>query len=80
MLVNLSVSTMIPRVVEEQNDLGFKCHPVMLPDLGIFFERIFIEKVFMVLLSSLDLSKSLITSYQNLPLLYFTGLDGICGV
>ena len=38
----------------------------MLPDLGIF-ERIFIEKVFMVLLSSIDLSMSLIISYQSLP-------------
>ena len=36
--------------------------------------------MFMVLLSSTDLSKSLITSYQNLPLLYLTGFDGICGV
>ena len=34
----------------------------------------------MVFLSSMDLSKSLITSYQNLPLLYLTGFDGICGV
>ena len=39
----------------------------MLPNLGIF-ERIFIEKVFMVLLSSIDLSMSLIISYQNLSL------------
>ena len=42
-LVNFNVSTMISRVVEERNDLGFECHPVMLPDLGIF-ERIFAEK------------------------------------
>ena len=34
----------------------------------------------MVLLSSIDLSKSLIASYQNLPLFYLTGFDGICGV
>ena len=34
----------------------------------------------MVLLSSMDLSKSLIASYQNLPLFYLTGFDGICGV
>ena len=43
LLVNLNVSAMMSWVVEERNDLGFKCHPVMLPDLGIF-ERIFIEK------------------------------------
>ena len=41
--MNLNVSTMISLVVEERNDLGFKCHPIMLPDLGIF-ERIFTEK------------------------------------
>ena len=43
LLVNLNVSTMMSWVVEERNNLGFKCHPIMLPDLGIF-ERIFIEK------------------------------------
>ena len=43
LFVNLNVSTMISWVVEEWNDLGFKCHPIMLPDLGIF-ERIFTEK------------------------------------
>ena len=36
--------------------------------------------MFMVLLSSMGLSKSLIASYQNLPLFYLTGFDGICGV
>ena len=36
--------------------------------------------MFMVLLSSIDLSKSLIASYQNLPLFYLTGFDGICEV
>ena len=38
------------------------------------------RKVFMVSLSSIDLSMSLITFYQNLPLLCLTGLDGIYGV
>ena len=77
--MNLNVSTMISRVVKERNDLGFKCHPVMLPDLGILKE-FSQKKVFMVLLSSMDLSKSLITSYHSLPLLYLTGFDGKCGV
>ena len=36
LLVNLNVSIMISWVVEEQNDLGFMCHPVMLPDFGDF--------------------------------------------
>ena len=79
LLVNLNVSIMISWVVEERNDLGFKCYPVMLPDLGIF-ERIFPEKLFMVLLSSMGLSESLIASYQHLSLFYLTGSDGICGV
>ena len=77
--MNLNVSTSISRVVEERNDLSFKCYPVMLPDLGIF-ERIFPEKLFMVLLSSMGLSESLIASYQHLSLFYLTGSDGICGV
>ena len=51
----------------------------MLPDLGIF-ERIFLEKLFMVLLSSMGLSESLIASYQHLSLFYLTDSDGICGV
>ena len=51
----------------------------MLPDLGIF-ERIFSEKLFMVLLSSMGLSESLIASYQYLSLFCLTGSDGICGV
>ena len=51
----------------------------MLPDLGIF-ERIFPEKLFMVLLSSMGLSKSLIASYQYLSLFYLTGSGGICEV
>ena len=54
--MNLNVSTMMSRIVEERNDLGFKYHPVMLSDLGIF-ERIITEKVFMVLLSFIGLSK-----------------------
>ena len=37
--MNLSVSTMMPIVVEERNDLGFKCHPIMLPTLGIFLKN-----------------------------------------
>ena len=72
--MNLNVSTMISRVVEERNDLGFKCYPVMLPDLGIF-ERIFPEKLFMVLLSSMGLSESLIASYQHLSLFYLTDVS-----
>ena len=51
----------------------------MLPDLGIF-EIIFLEKLFMVLLSSMGLSESLIASYQHLSLFYLTSSDGICGV
>ena len=51
----------------------------MLPDLGIF-ERISPEKLFKVLLSSMDLSESLIASYQHLYLFYLTSSDGICGV
>jgi len=46
----------------------------MLPDLGIF-ERIFPEKLFMVLLSSMGLSESLIASYQHLSLFYLTGVS-----
>ena len=34
----------------------------------------------MVSLSSIDLSKSLIASYQNLFLFYYTSFDGIRGV
>ena len=64
--MNLNVSTMISRVVEERNDLGFKCHPVLLPDLGILKE-FSQKKMSMVLLSSIGLSKSLIASYP-----YFT--------
>ena len=50
----------------------------MLPDLGIL-KNIFI-KLFMVLLSSMGLSESLVASYQYLSLFYLTGSDGICGV
>ena len=34
--MNLSVSAMMFVTVEERNDLGLKCHPAMLPNLGIF--------------------------------------------
>ena len=44
LLVNLNMSIMISYVVEEQNDLGFKCHPVMLPDFGDFEKNFFSEK------------------------------------
>jgi len=48
----------------------------MLPDLGIF-ERIFTEKD----VHGLTLFYgSLIAFYQNSPLFYLTGFDGICGV
>ena len=50
----------------------------MLPDLEIL-KNIFI-KLFMVLLSSMGLSESLITSYQHLSLFHLTGFDRICGV
>ena len=40
----------------------------------------FLEKLFMVLLSSMGLSESLIASYQHLSLFYLTGSDGICEV
>ena len=56
------------------------CHPIMLPDLGIFERIFFPEKLFMVLLSSMGLSESLISSYQHLSLFYLTGSDGIDGV
>ena len=36
--------------------------------------------MFMVLLSAMGLSESLIASYQNLSPIYLTGFDGICGV
>ena len=53
----------------------------MLPDLGIFERNFFFQKkMFMVLLSSMGLSESLIASYQHLSLFYLTGSDGICGV
>ena len=64
MLVYLSVSTMIPRVVEEQNDLGFKCYPVMLPDLGIF--EFFLEKIvhgLTLLHGSLRVARSLLPAF-----------------
>ena len=46
----------------------------------IFLKDFFAEKMFMVLPSSMGLSKSLIASYQHLSLFYLTGSDGICGV
>jgi hypothetical protein len=42
-------------------------------------KNIFI-KLFMVLLSSMGLSESLITSYKHSSLFHLTGFDGICGV
>ena len=39
-----------------------------------------IIKLFMVLLSSMGLSESLVASYQHLSLFYLTGSDGIDGV
>ena len=74
--MNLNVSTMISLVVEERNDLGFKCHPIMLPDLGIF-ERIFTEKD----VHGLTLfHRSLKVAHSFLPIFYRTDSDGICGV
>jgi len=45
-----------------------------------FLKEFFQKKMFMVLLSSMGLSESLIASYQHLSLFYLTGSDGICGV
>ena len=50
----------------------------MLPDLGIL--KNIIIKLFMVLLSFMGLSESLVASYQHLSLFYLTGSDGIDGV
>ena len=50
----------------------------MLPDLGIL--KNIIIKLFMVLLSSMGLSESLVTSYRHLSLFYLTGSNGIDGV
>ena len=50
----------------------------MLPDLGIL--KNIIIKLFMVLLSSMGLSESLVASYQHLSLFYLTSSDGIDGV
>ena len=50
----------------------------MLPDLGIL--KNIIIKLFMVLLSSMGLSESLVVSYQHLSLFYLTGSDGTDGV
>ena len=50
----------------------------MLPDLGIL--KNIIIKLFMVLLSSMGLSESLVVSYQHLSLFYLTCSDGIDGV
>ena len=36
--------------------------------------------MFMVLLSSMGLSESLIMSYQHLSIFHLTGFDDICGV
>ena len=47
---------------------------------GFLKELFFQKKLFMVLLSSMGLSESLIASYQHLSLFYLTGSDGICGV
>ena len=78
--MNLNVSTMISWVVEKWNDLGFKRHPVMLPDLGIF-ERIFAEKDVHGLTlfhGSLRITHCFFTS--TYPLFYLTGSNSICGV
>ena len=55
---------MMSVTVEERNDLGLKCHPTMLPDLGIF-ATIFTKKLFMVSFSSMGLSMSLM--YDSSP-------------
>ena len=52
----------------------------MSPVLGNFLKDFFLEKMFMVLPSSMSLSESLIASYQHLSLFYLTESDGICGV
>ena len=54
----LDVSTMMFVTVEEWNDLGLKCHPAMLPNLGIF-AKIFTKKLFMVPSSFIGFSMSL---------------------
>jgi len=46
----------------------------MLPDFGDFEKNFFQKKMFMVLLSSMGLSESLIASYQHLSLFYLTGI------
>ena len=64
LLVNLSVSIMISWVVEEQNDLGFKCHPVMLPDFGDF-EKYYYKIVhgLTLLHGSLRVARSLLPAF-----------------
>ena len=62
---------MMSVIVEEQNEPYLRCHLAMLPNLG-FFARIFIKKVFMVLLSFIGLSISLMCIF--LPGLAYSAL------
>ena len=79
-LVNLNVSIMISWVVEEQNDLGFKCHPVMLADLGIFWKNFCRKRCsWSYSLPCVSQNHSLLLT-STYPLFYLTGSDGICGV
>ena len=45
LLVNLGMSTMTSVIVEERNELGLKCHPAMLSNLGVFCKNFHKESI-----------------------------------
>ena len=77
--MNLNVSTMMFVVVEEWNEFDSSAILTMLQALD-FFERICINKLFMVLLSSWVFHcGSCVYSHLGLPLLSPTNVNGLCG-
>ena len=79
--MNLSVSTMMSVIVEERNELDFKCYPCHAANFGGFcknFHKEIVHSLALLLRSLIVTHVYLLT--RGLPLLYPTNMAGICGV